>query len=106
VPTPGIGIVAANEDIATRMGVEGVVIVRTMPGSPAERAGIKGVNTQTGALGDVIVAADDKPVRRLADLTDEIDQVGVGNKITLALNRSGSKTSVTLDIVDISANTR
>jgi len=106
VPTPGIGIVAANEDIATRMGVEGVVVVRTMPGSPAERAGIRGVNQQTGALGDVIVSAGDKPVRRLADLTDEIDQVGVGQKITLALNRGGSRTSVTLDIVDISANTR
>ena len=106
MPTPGIGIVAANEDIATRMGVEGVVVVRTMPGSPAERAGIRGVNQQTGALGDVIVSAGDKPVRRLADLTDEIDQVGVGQQITLALNRGGSRTSVTLDIVDISANTR
>jgi S1-C subfamily serine protease len=102
VPTPGIGIVAGNEDIATRMGVEGVVIVRTTPGSPAERAGLKGVNTQTGELGDVIVAADDKPVRRLADLTDEIEQLGVGKKVSLALNRGGSKTSVAVDIVDIS----
>src|SRR5262244_2108708 len=78
VPTPGIGIVAANEAVATRLGVEGVVIVRTTPGSPAEKAGLRGVNTQTGALGDVIVAANDKPVRQLADLTNEIEQVGVG----------------------------
>jgi 2-alkenal reductase len=35
VPTPGIGIVAANEAVATRLGVEGIVIVRTVPGSPA-----------------------------------------------------------------------
>src|SRR5947208_5224006 len=34
VPTPGIGIVAANEAVATRFGVEGVIIVRTVPGSP------------------------------------------------------------------------
>ena len=34
VPTPGIGIVAANETAATRAGVEGVVILRTVPGSP------------------------------------------------------------------------
>ena len=33
VPTPGIGIVAANEAAATRAGVEGVVILRTVPGS-------------------------------------------------------------------------
>src|SRR5262249_24531763 len=43
VPTPGIGIIAASEDAATRAGVEGVVIVRTMPGSPAERAGLRGI---------------------------------------------------------------
>ena len=44
VPTPGIGIVAASEAVATRLGVEGVIVVRTAPGSPAERAGIRGVN--------------------------------------------------------------
>jgi 2-alkenal reductase len=102
VPTPGIGIVAAGEDVATRMGVEGVVIVRTVPGSPAEKAGLKGVNQQTGALGDVIVAANDTPVRRLGDLTDELERVGVGKKIQLSLNRGGSKASVAVDITDIS----
>ena len=34
VPTPGIGIVAANEATAARLGVEGVLVVRTMTGSP------------------------------------------------------------------------
>src|SRR5262249_3299241 len=42
VPTPGIGIVAASEAAATRAGVQGVVIVRTSPGSSAERAGLRG----------------------------------------------------------------
>src|SRR5436190_23520445 len=55
VPTPGIGIVAGSEALATRLGVEGVVIVRTVPGSPAARAGLRGVNGATGQLGDVIV---------------------------------------------------
>ena len=31
VPTPGIGIVAASEAVATRLGVEGVIVVRTAP---------------------------------------------------------------------------
>jgi S1-C subfamily serine protease len=34
VPTPGIGIVAANEDIGTRLGIEGVVVAQTAPGRP------------------------------------------------------------------------
>jgi S1-C subfamily serine protease len=103
VPTPGIGIVAASEAVATRLGVEGVVIVRTAPGSPAEKAGLRGVNPQTGAIGDVIVAANDKQVRQLADLTNEIEQVGVGKTISLTINRGGSKTSVTVQITDVGA---
>ena len=49
VPTPGIGIIAANEATATRLGVEGVVVVRTAPGSPAERAGLRGIDFYSGA---------------------------------------------------------
>jgi 2-alkenal reductase len=55
VPTPGIGIVAGDESLATRLGVEGVIIVRTVPGSPAERAGLRGVDMARQTLGDVIV---------------------------------------------------
>jgi 2-alkenal reductase len=101
VPTPGIGIVAANEAAAARMGIEGVIIVRIMPGSPAERAGLRGVDAATGALGDVIVAADGRPVRRLADLTDQLERVGVGKTIALTLNRGGSRTSVQIETTDI-----
>src|SRR5499426_2322749 len=86
VPTPGIGIVAASEAAATRLGVEGLVIVRTSPGSPAEKAGLRGVNPSTGALGGVIVGANERQVRRLADLTDEVEQVGVGKTVNLILN--------------------
>jgi 2-alkenal reductase len=104
VPTPGIGIVAASEAVTTRLGVQGVVIVRTAPGSPSEKAGLRGVNPTTGALGDVIVAVNERQVRRLADLTDEIEQVGVGKTVNLTLNRGGSQTSITVEITDIGAS--
>ena len=68
-----LALVAASEAVSTRLGVEGVIIVRTAPGSPAERAGIRGVDFNSGALGDVIVQADGKPVHRLSDLTDQIE---------------------------------
>ena len=101
VPVPGIGIVAADEATATRIGAEGVVIVRTVPGSPAERAGLHGVNPQTGQIGDVIVAANDIPVHRLSDLTDQLEQVGVGKKVAITLYRGGSKTSAEVEVMDI-----
>jgi S1-C subfamily serine protease len=101
VPTPGIGIVAASEAAGTRAGVEGVVILRTAPGSAAERAGLRGVDPATGRLGDVIVGANGKPVRRLPDLTQELERVGVGNKVTLAVKRDGRDLSVEVEVMDI-----
>jgi 2-alkenal reductase len=101
VPTPGIGIVAANEAAATRAGVEGVVILRTAPGSPAERAGLRGVDPATGRLGDVIVGVNGKPVRQLADLTQELERVGVGKRVALAVQRDGRETAVEVEVTDI-----
>jgi S1-C subfamily serine protease len=101
VPTPGIGIVMANEAVAARLGVEGVIVVRTAPGSPAQRAGLRGVDLASGELGDVIVEANGKPVRRLADLTDEIEQTGVGKPIRLTVRRGNQRRDVEAEIIDI-----
>jgi 2-alkenal reductase len=102
VPTPGIGIVAANEAAATRMGVQGVIIVRTVPGSPAARAGLRGIDAARGQLGDVIVAVDGKPVRQLSDLTQELEQVGIGKTVQLEINRGGSDMTLSLQVADVS----
>ncbi|MHC2337078.1 S1C family serine protease [Bradyrhizobium sp. USDA 4454] len=101
VPTPGIGIVTANEAVATRIGAEGLIVVRTTPGSPAERAGLRGVDMSTGELGDVITAVDGKPVHRLSDLADQLEQIGVGRKVRLSVNRDGSARDVEVAVVDI-----
>lgn len=101
VPTPGIGIVAAGEDVSTRLGVEGVIVVRTAPGSPAERAGIRGVNFSTGAVGDIITAVEGKPVRRLADLTDALEQAGAGKTVRLTVKRGSDTRDVNVGIIDI-----
>jgi S1-C subfamily serine protease len=100
--TPGIGIVAANEETATRAGVEGVVIVRTAPGSPAEKAGLRGIDPNRRTLGDVIVGVNGKPVRRLPDLTEELERVGVGKRVTLGIKRDGRDMSVEVDVIDVS----
>ncbi|EJW10340.1 chymotrypsin [Rhodovulum sp. PH10] len=101
VPTPGIGIVAAPEALATRLGVEGLVVVRTVPGSPADRAGLEGVDRLRGTLGDVIVAADGHPIRRLVDLTDRLEEVGVGQTISLEVLRGNRTVTVAVEVADI-----
>ena len=101
VPTPGIGIMAASEALGTRAGMEGVVIVRTAPGSPAERAGLRGIDPSTGKVGDVIVAVNGKPVRRLPDLVQELERVGVGKRVSLTVQRDGRQRTVELDVMDV-----
>jgi S1-C subfamily serine protease len=101
VPTPGIGIVAANEAIATRLGVEGVVVVRTAPGSPAERVGLRGMDPNAMTLGDVIVGVDGKPTRRLSDLTEALEAAGAGKTVSLDVQRDGRSRKVDIQIIDI-----
>jgi 2-alkenal reductase len=102
MPTPGIGIVAAPEAAATRVGAEGVVVVRVAPGSPAERAGLRGVDLNSGVIGDVIVEVDGKPVRRLADLTDHLARTRPNDTVTLMVLRNGSRRSIQVNVIDIS----
>jgi len=102
VATPGIGIEAANEDIAARLGIDGVVVVRTAPGSPAQKAGITGVDLNADRLGDVIVAANGTPVHKLSDLVDELEKVGIGHRAQLTLRRDDQNRTVGVDVVDIS----
>jgi S1-C subfamily serine protease len=101
VPIPGIGIQAGNEAAASRLGVTGVVIVRTVPGMPAEKAGLRGIDLKTGEIGDVVVAVGNRPVRRLADLTDLLEQAGVGSTVQLGIMRGGSRTTVSVQVADI-----
>src|SRR6266403_9945 len=96
VPTPGIGIVAASEQDATRLGVDGIPILRTLPNSPAARVGLR-----TSTLGDVIVSVNDKPVHRLSDLTNELDEVGVGHDVKLGIVRNDRSETINVAVVDI-----
>jgi 2-alkenal reductase len=86
------------------MGVEGVVVVRTAPGSPANRAGLRGVDPASGTIGDVIVGINGEKVRRLADLTDQLEKLGVGRTAELTLLRNNRTTTVSVEIVDIGRN--
>lgn len=101
VPTPGIGIVAVSEQDATRLGVEGIPILRTLPNSSAARAGLRGVDTRNNTLGDVIVSVNDKPVRRLSDLTNELDEIGVGHDVKVKIVRGDRSATINVAVADV-----
>ena len=82
--------------------MNGVIVGRTVPGLPAERAGLQGVDEATGRIGDVITEADGKAVRHLTDLTDQLERVGVGHAVKLTVRRGSRTVSVDVPVVDVS----
>ncbi len=99
IPTPGIGIVPADD--ATRGGVDGVVVAQVRPGSPAERAGLRGADAQAGVHGDIITAANGIPIRRPFDLTNVLERVGIGKTVDLTVRRDGKSTAMAVNVVDV-----
>ncbi|SFJ70172.1 trypsin-like peptidase domain-containing protein [Bradyrhizobium sp. Gha] len=101
VPLAGIGIVAAKQDEATSLGIDGVIILRTLPGSPAAQAGIEGVS-EDGVIRDIITDANGKPVHSMEELTSILDDVGIGKELELTIDRAGQTRTVKVTVADIS----
>ncbi len=104
VRNPGIGIIAGQEATAARLGIDGVVVLRVLRGSPAAQAGLRGVDSQTGTIGDVIVSAEGQEVHRLADLTAAIGQAGLGATVELGVLRNGQIRRVRVGTTDVAEN--
>lgn len=103
VPTPGIGIAAAREAATAQAGIEGVVILKVYPDSPAAKAGLQGA-TGDGEVQDVITAANGEPVHDVPELASIFEKVGVGNKVTLTVSRGGKSRSVDVTLADVSSS--
>jgi S1-C subfamily serine protease len=101
VPEPGIGIVGARQSDATSLGIDGVIVLRTLPGSPAAKADIEGA-TADGGIRDVITEANGKPVHSMPELASTIEDLGVGKQIDLTVERGGQTRTVRLTIADLS----
>ena len=101
---PGIGIVPLSDAIAAHNELEGVVIRETLPDTPAERAGLKGIRVrrsrygQQVTLGDQIVSVDGKSVGSVDDLLHAFERVGVGKRVTLGVLRDGEAREVKLEL--------
>jgi S1-C subfamily serine protease len=92
---PGLGLQVATDKLAKQLGVPaGAVIVRVMPGSPAEKAGLRAAYLNIDnepVLGDVITAIDAKPVKKVAGLASILKDYKAGDTLTLDLIHDGEK---------------
>ncbi len=101
LPTPGLGIMVAEEAIAAQLGIEGVIILRVVPGSPAEEAGLAGVDLSTGAIGDVIVSMDGNRVRRFSDLSRILEDHRIGDTVEVEVLRGSRIRTEEIEVIDV-----
>ncbi len=101
-PQPGIGIAVAEQAVAVRLGVAGVVVMGVEPGSPAAQAGVRPFDLRSGTIGDVIIAVDGNPTPSVSKLVQALDKAGIGATATLTIARGEQKLSISVRIIDIS----
>ena len=101
VPRPGIGIAALDEEATARQGIDGLAIVRVTPGSPAARAGLRGLDLDRGRLGDIIAKVNGEDVHTSAEFAAALDKVGIGNVARLTVVRDGRPMEVSVTVADM-----
>jgi S1-C subfamily serine protease len=112
----GISGVALDADVARDAGLpgnvtEGVLLASVAPDSPAARAGLKGGTpgdgTTPGALargGDVVVAIDGKPIKKVQDLSAFLDAKQPGDAVTVTVLRDGARQDLKVTLAPWPAN--
>ncbi len=94
---PGLGVVLADDRLAVRLELEGVLIISVQSGSAADRAGLRPtVEARNGriVLGDVILRIGDKPTPTQNALLDALDNYEVGQTVEVTVNRGGKQETV------------
>jgi S1-C subfamily serine protease len=104
VTRPGIGVQIAEEQIADRLGVKGILVVDVVPGSAAAKAGIRPTRREDSGrvrLGDVITAVDGKKIESPNELFLLLENYKVGDVVNISLLRDGKnvQTKVILEAV-------
>ena len=103
----GIGIKQASDDVAKRQGItKGVLIADILPYTPAARAGLKGMTRDHCGrmhLGDVLTAVNGHSIHNYNDFYMVLEQVNVGDLISLTVDRQGKLIDHDIKTIDIAA---
>ncbi len=92
--TPVLGVQLFSDDVAKRVGVDGVLIRSVVPNSGAARAGLRGTRESRRGrivLGDAIIGIDSRRVGDYDDLYNALDNYQPGDEVTVHYVRDGRK---------------
>jgi Do/DeqQ family serine protease len=89
----GVAIQDLTPDVAQALGTtyrQGAVIAKVVPGSPAERAGLR--------TSDLVVAVNGTPIHNGAELKNHVVLAKIGDEVDLTVIRGGSERTVAVRI--------
>jgi len=109
-PWLGISNITITRELSERLALgvnRGVLIVRVIPGSPADQAGLRGGNRRViiGGMelligGDAITAIDGHPVNDSDELASLLNKMKVGQNITLRIYRDQGPGDVSVTLAE------
>jgi len=100
----GLGVqIDPQQRLEQRAGIPGVIVLRTIPGSPAEKAGFRGIQQDaTGiTLGDIIVGIDADAIDNYDDLYNVLDKHHAGEKVEVTVLRDRKKLKIPAELVTL-----
>lgn len=89
---PSLGVEPAAAQVARRLGLDGVLVLRVEPGSGAAKSGMRPTTQDRRGrvvLGDVVVAVEGERVRTAVDLRLALERRQVGDTVRVTVQRDG-----------------
>jgi S1-C subfamily serine protease len=101
VKWPGLGVTLLPDHLAARWGMQGVIVREVLADSPADRAGLKSI--QTGRRGnvvafDLITEVANRQVRQGVDLLDALDDYDAGDVVKVRFVRGGDTWEANIEL--------
>ncbi len=86
-----------------RANIKGAIVIRVISGSPADKAGLRGVTQDfTGiTLGDVIVGIGAERIESYDDLYNTLDRHRAGETVDVTILRAGKTMKVPIELVTL-----
>jgi S1-C subfamily serine protease len=100
---PGIGASLADERIARRLGVEGIIILDVEKNGPADLAGLRPTTQYRGdiILGDIITGISGYPVKSYDDVRNILEKHSVGDEVEITFVRDGQQAKTLVQLIAI-----
>lgn len=100
-PVLGIGLVP--QQYVDRVGIDGAMIAEVYKGSPAARAGLKGLSRdRSGSIssGDIIIQIADAVVKKNSDVTLALEKIEPDTPVNIVIIRDGHQMTITTQPVE------